>query len=93
MCWLAPNQHGTQMPKTIYSERHQRLRQLLAEERKAARLTQAQLAGRLSKPQSFVAKYEGGERRLDVIELLDVAAATGFDPIKLLRKVIEVERS
>jgi hypothetical protein len=38
------------------------------------------VAERLGKPPSYVAKYEGGERRLDVLEFLDVAAAIGFDP-------------
>jgi len=43
--------------------------------RKAAGLTQQALALRLKKPQSFVAKYEGGERRLDVVEFITVARA------------------
>lgn len=42
-----------------------------------AGLTQAKLAKKLNKPQSYVAKYEIGERRLDVIELLDVIDAIG----------------
>ena len=44
---------------------------------KAARLdagmTQAQAAAALGKPQSFVSKCESGERRVDVIELMDLA--------------------
>lgn len=38
-------------------------------------LTQAQVAARLDRPQSFVSKYESGERRLDLIELRAVADA------------------
>ena len=45
-----------------------------------ANLTQKTLSGRLKRPQSFVAKYESGERRLDVIEFIEVADAIGFDP-------------
>ena len=41
-------------------------------------LTQAELAGRLDRPQSFVSKYESGERRLDLIELSEVCAALGI---------------
>lgn len=48
-------------------------------------MTQAEVAHRLGKPQSYVAKYEGGERRLDVIELLDVLAVLGVQPAKLIR--------
>jgi transcriptional regulator with XRE-family HTH domain len=52
----------------------------LVAKRKAAGLTQTVLAVRLGKPPSYVAKYELGERRLDVLEYLDIAAAIGFDP-------------
>ena len=55
--------------------------------RKKTGLTQAVVAERLQKPQSFVAKYENGERRLDVIELLDVAAALGTRPETLIRQL------
>ncbi|TIT39466.1 MAG: helix-turn-helix transcriptional regulator [Mesorhizobium sp.] len=47
-------------------------------------LTQAQVAEKLGRPQSFVAKYEGGERRLDIIEFLDVTAALDADPCEIL---------
>ena len=53
------------MGKTLYTERHRKLRELLIAKRKAAGLTQTVLAGRLGKPPSYVAKYELGERRLD----------------------------
>src|SRR5262249_21566426 len=43
------------------------------------------VASRLGKPPSYVAKYEGGDRRLDALEFLDVAAAIGFDPCRLIR--------
>ena len=53
----------------------------------AAGLTQAHLAGRLNRPQSFVAKYEGGERRLDVVEFMEVAEAIGFDPAEFIGRL------
>jgi len=53
--------------------------------RKAAGLTQRELADRFHKPQSFVAKYEGGERRIDVVEFLTVCQAIGVDWAKLLK--------
>ncbi|WP_245288877.1 helix-turn-helix domain-containing protein [Bradyrhizobium elkanii] len=55
--------------------------------RKNAGLTQSQLAKRLSKPQSFVAKYEGGERRLDVIEFITICRTMSVDPLAILRKL------
>ncbi len=72
------------MPKTIHTERHRELRSLLVRERKAHGLTQPQVAKKLGKPPSYVAKYELGERRLDILEYLDVATAIGFDPCDLL---------
>jgi transcriptional regulator with XRE-family HTH domain len=55
------------LSKTIYTERHTKLRKLLVARRKAAGLTQTVVAERLGKPPSYVAKYEGGDRRLDVL--------------------------
>ena len=57
---------------------------MLIRERKAAGFTQVTLARKLRRHQSFVSNYERGERRLDLIEFLDVAAAIGFDPSKFV---------
>ena len=77
------------MAKTLYTERHRKLREVLIAKRKAAGLTQTVLAARLGKPPSYVAKYELGERRLDVLEYLDIAAATGFDPREPLGELLK----
>jgi transcriptional regulator with XRE-family HTH domain len=58
--------------------------------RKAAGLTQQQLAERLDRPQSFVAKVEGMERRLDVIEFVEMTIAMGADPLPVVRSVKRV---
>ena len=73
------------MSKTIHTDRHKKLRGLLKARRKAAGLTQSTVAERLERPPAYVAKYELGDRRLDVLEFLDVAAAIGFDPCRLLK--------
>ncbi|ESX29389.1 helix-turn-helix domain-containing protein [Mesorhizobium sp. M0761] len=72
------------MPKSLRSPRHQRFLARLVLLRKAKGLTQKQLADKLGRPQSFVAKYEGAERRLDVIEFLDITAALDADPCEIL---------
>lgn len=61
--------------KSIYSAEYQRFCAVLRELRQEAELTQVQVAAELEVPQSFVSKYESGERRLDVIELGHVAQA------------------
>ena len=67
------------MSRTLNSPRQKALAALLVEKRKAAGLTQAVVAKRLGRHQSFVATAESGQRRIDVIELLDFAAAIGFE--------------
>jgi transcriptional regulator with XRE-family HTH domain len=64
----------------------------MIEARKSANLTQAELAKRLSRPQSFVSKYERGERRLDVVEFLEVAEALGMDPANLIKELDSAQR-
>jgi transcriptional regulator with XRE-family HTH domain len=81
----SPTAGASLLPKSIYTDRHTKLRELLKMQRKAAGLTQTVVAKRLAKPPSYVAKYEGGDRRLDVLEYMDVAAAIGFDPCKIIR--------
>ena len=56
-----------------------RLQDLLISRRAAVGLSQEEVARRLRRPQSFVSKSENGERRLDIIELIEVAEAIGFD--------------
>ncbi|WP_066521710.1 helix-turn-helix domain-containing protein, partial [Sphingobium cloacae] len=72
------------MTSSLRSPQHHKLREILIESRKFAGLTQAVLAAHLDRPQSFVAKYELGERRVDVVEFVAVAKALGRDPTELL---------
>jgi HTH-type transcriptional regulator/antitoxin HipB len=75
------------MQKTLRSPRHLRLIQLIVEKRKAAGLSQADLAKAVGRYQSVVAAIESGGRRLDVIEFLDLAETIGFDPHDILNDV------
>ncbi|EGE6714936.1 helix-turn-helix transcriptional regulator, partial [Salmonella enterica] len=52
-------------------------------------ITQSQLAESLGKPQSFVAKVENGERRLDVIEFATIARLLSVDPAEILNAVMK----
>jgi transcriptional regulator with XRE-family HTH domain len=65
--------------KTLGTERHNALIALLTEKREAAGLTQTGLAAKLGEYQSFVARLESGQRRVDVIEFLELAAVLQFD--------------
>ena len=74
------------MDKTLHSAEQRRLVELLRQMRKEAGLTQAQVAARLGRPQSFVSKYESGERRLDLIELRAVGRALGTNLARLVKR-------
>jgi len=73
--------------KSIHSGPYIHLLELLVDRRNAAGLTQSQVAERLGRPQSYVSKFERGERRLDVIEFLEVCRKLGTDPFEILRIV------
>ena len=55
--------------------------------RKATDITQQGLATRIGKPQSFVSKYDRGERRLDIVEFVIIAKEIGLDPSGVVREI------
>ncbi|WP_408903063.1 helix-turn-helix domain-containing protein [Methylobacterium radiotolerans] len=75
------------MPKTLRSARHRRLIELLVEAREQSGLTQSELASRLGRYQSVVAAIEGGGRRIDLVEFLEIADALDIDAAMVLNAV------
>lgn len=73
------------MSKTIFTPHQEKLLVLLRQIRAEAGLRQIDLAERLGQTQSFVSKYEKGERRLDLLELRQICEVVGIP----LRKFIE----
>jgi transcriptional regulator with XRE-family HTH domain len=69
---------NTNMQKSPFTRRQEVLASLLRQVRKEQRLRQVDLAKRLGEPQSFISKYESGERRLDLPELEQVCQAMGI---------------
>jgi transcriptional regulator with XRE-family HTH domain len=80
------------LPSSVFTQRHQEFIQFLVTARKAAGITQVELAALLGRPQSFVSKVERGERRVDVIEFCQIAEALGHDPSLLLKEFAGLER-
>ena len=68
------------------------LGEVLARVRERAGVKQADLAARLGMPASYLSKIESGTRRLDVIELVQIAEAMDVDPAEIVRQVAEVLR-
>ena len=81
------------MVKSRSTRQQKKLQNLLVEARQRADLTQVTVAKRLRRPQSFVSKYEIGERRLDVVEFLAVTKAIEADPSRILEKLQHRSRS
>ncbi len=65
------------MTKTIYTEQYKRFLEKLRQARKEKGLSQTEVAYALGKHQSYVAKCENGERRVDIIELVEFAHLYG----------------
>ena len=74
--------------KSIYSAEYKKLCAVLKQLRLEAGLTQVQVAEALDEPQSFVSKYESGERRLDVVELRQVARVLGTSVTLVLDRLL-----
>ena len=75
------------MTSSIFTKKYSIFCHLLIESRKQNGLTQQKLAEILNKPQSFVSKYESGERRLDVIEFLEVADALNINKPEFIEEL------
>jgi transcriptional regulator with XRE-family HTH domain len=76
------------MEKSVFTPHYDAFRARLVSMRKAAGLTQRQLAERVKRPRSFVSRIEQGERRLDVIEFYWICRACQVSPEKAAGEVM-----
>ena len=81
------------MVRAIHSPDNERLRALLQAAREKVGLTQAEVAAKLERPQSFVSKYENGERHLGLLEFIDVCHALGADPKAIIARLTSGRRA
>jgi len=77
------------MKKSLFTTEQRRLQRLLRQIRLGAGLRQADLSELLRRPQSFVSKYESGERRLDLLELRQICKAVGISLADFVRRFEE----
>ena len=84
-------QHGAFMPKTLGDQRHEVLIRFLVEKRHDAGLKQVELADRMRVYQSFIARLESGQRRVDVVELVKLSEVLGFDPMEIVGKLANIK--
>jgi predicted transcriptional regulator len=75
------------MPKTITSPLQKKLAAMFVEQRKKAGLRQVDLAKKIGVYQSWIAHMESGQRRIDVVELIELSRAIGFVAADMVRKL------
>lgn len=80
------------MPSSFRSARHQRLAELLVQYRREAGLKQSDVAEALGRHQPLLTNMENGQRRIDVVELLDLADIIGFDAHEVLDELGKVPK-
>lgn len=75
------------MSRSAFTGLYRRMCGQLVQARKSRNLTQIELARQLGQHQSFVSKLERGDRRIDVVELLEILAVLGVDPASFVREL------
>ena len=75
------------MTRSPHAPAYRKLRAALVAARADAGLTQVEVAAKLKKPQSFVSKYESGERNVDVVEFVTICRALGVSPSLMLEQL------
>jgi transcriptional regulator with XRE-family HTH domain len=80
------------MTSSVFTKKYSKFKDLITEYRKNSGVTQQGLADMLGKPQSYVSKYESGERRLDIVEFIDISRSLKFDICEFLT-ILEEEIS
>jgi len=74
--------------QSVFTKRYKLFLSILISLREGSGLSQHELAKKLKKPQSFVSKYERGERRLDVVELLEITNVLDADPHAIIDRLL-----
>ena len=80
------------MTATVYTNRYAKFRKLLVNYRDKKGLTQKAFGEKIGMRQSEVSKYERGVRRLDIIELIDIAEALNIDPCDIITELKKIKK-
>jgi transcriptional regulator with XRE-family HTH domain len=74
--------------KHLRSARHRALVAAIVDARNAVGLSQREFAKKLKRTNNFVWRIEAGERRVDVLEFIEIAKAANLDPQELMGRVL-----
>ena len=75
------------MTRSVFLNAYDTMLRSLVSARKEAGLTQIALAAALNRPQSFVSKFENGDRRIDMVEFLQICRALNADPLAIVATI------
>jgi transcriptional regulator with XRE-family HTH domain len=78
------------MSRQIGSEIHEELRELLKERRFRSKLKQVELAEKIGWSQRTISQIETGEKRVTVVEFIELSRALEFDPSAAIRRLAKV---
>lgn len=84
---------GRKSVKSVQRSDYDSLLTLLKEARARAGMTQTELAKKLNEQQAFVSKYESGDRRIDIVEFVDIAKALGLPPEDLFAEFLGASKT
>ena len=76
------------MTKSTYTDNYAKLIKQLVDYRKGRGMTQAALSACMGKPQSFIAKIENKERRLDLVEFIELCRHMKVNPVPIVESLI-----
>ena len=79
------------MTTSMFTDRYDHFRQMLVKRRKAIKLSQENLGKKVDTDQSTVSKMERGVRRIDVVEMIDMAEALGLDPHDIITELQKIK--
>lgn len=79
-------QNGSMTNKTIFNKQYQSMIKTLIEIRKQQGISQRELADRLKRAHSYIGRIETFERRLDVVDLINICRALGLTNREILKQ-------
>lgn len=80
------------MQKSVFSDAHAAIVEMLTALRKERGVSQGELAARIGRSQQIVSYIERGDRRIDVVEFCEIVLALDGDPAALVSAAIETMR-